>query len=260
MSVFETRRLLAQRWQVEFAQEMFDAYAQDPLVGPCAGWQPHKSVEDTKAYLAAASKEENTFCLREKATGRLIGAIGLHPNKRPQDRIKSRELGYVLASTHWGKGFMCEAVQGMLRYGFESLGLDYICVRHAKENHRSRRVIEKCGFVREGISRKADIYQPTGTLSDEWCYSMTRDEYEKGKSQIPTPPAWAFVQNRFCPYFPCHKDVEESLFNCRFCYCPLYHREDCGGSYTLLKGGIKDCSACLLPHTDSDSIMEKLKP
>lgn len=59
----------------------------------------------------------------------------------------------------------------------------------------------------------------------------------------------AYFQNRECEYFPCHKMTGE-YFNCLFCYCPLYALgERCGGRYTYTENGIKDCSACLLPHS-----------
>ncbi|HRX20360.1 MAG TPA: cysteine-rich small domain-containing protein [Syntrophomonadaceae bacterium] len=48
-----------------------------------------------------------------------------------------------------------------------------------------------------------------------------------------------------CPYYPCHDLLE---INCCFCYCPLYSLTDCGGAFTILKNGLKDCSKCLLPH------------
>ena len=42
---------------------------------------------------------------------------------------------------------------------------------------------------------------------------------------------------------------EGAEFNCLFCYCPLYMLgENCGGNFTYLENGIKDCSRCLLPH------------
>jgi len=58
-----------------------------------------------------------------------------------------------------------------------------------------------------------------------------------------------FFQNRDCEYFPCHACAEPERFNCLFCYCPLYALgETCGGSFTYTPDGVKDCSACLLPH------------
>jgi Zn-finger protein len=60
---------------------------------------------------------------------------------------------------------------------------------------------------------------------------------------------YKFVQNRDCEFFPCHDQVEESEFNCLFCYCPLYGLKDqCGGNYVYLENGIKDCSHCKVPH------------
>jgi hypothetical protein len=72
---------------------------------------------------------------------------------------------------------------------------------------------------------------------------------------------YAFTQNRSCEYFPCHKINYENSFNCLFCYCPLYLIPECGGNYTLLKNGMKDCSNCLLPHKKEgyDYIVSKLK-
>ncbi len=58
-----------------------------------------------------------------------------------------------------------------------------------------------------------------------------------------------FFQNKACEYFPCHAGADPETFSCLFCYCPLYPLGDrCGGNYTYLENGIKDCSACLRPH------------
>ena len=62
--------------------------------------------------------------------------------------------------------------------------------------------------------------------------------------------SYAFFQNKECAYFPCHGTEHPEDFNCLFCYCPLYVLgEDCGGNYHYLDNGVKDCSACLLPHS-----------
>ena len=72
---------------------------------------------------------------------------------------------------------------------------------------------------------------------------------------------YKFCQNRQCEFFPCHKGMKEEDFNCLFCYCPLYTLGDrCGGNFTYLDNGIKDCSSCLMPHRreNYDRIMEKM--
>ncbi len=61
--------------------------------------------------------------------------------------------------------------------------------------------------------------------------------------------SFCYFENTQCEYFPCHKTNGQE-FNCMFCYCPLYALgEKCGGNFTFLENGIKDCSNCILPHT-----------
>ena len=61
--------------------------------------------------------------------------------------------------------------------------------------------------------------------------------------------SYKFFCNKECEYFPCHQTDNPEEFNCLFCYCPLYMLgEDCGGNFTYLSNGIKDCSSCILPH------------
>lgn len=61
---------------------------------------------------------------------------------------------------------------------------------------------------------------------------------------------YKFFQHKACEYFPCHQVEDQSTFNCLFCYCPLYAlKEDCGGDFTYTQQGIKNCSACIKPHT-----------
>ena len=72
---------------------------------------------------------------------------------------------------------------------------------------------------------------------------------------------YKFNQNLECEFFPCHKGIKKEDFNCLFCYCPLYALGDkCGGNFTYLENGIKDCSNCQIPHRreNYDRIMEKM--
>lgn len=67
-------------------------------------------------------------------------------------------------------------------------------------------------------------------------------EYWEGKH-------YAYFRNQECEYFPCHPAKDLNNFNCLFCYCPLYALGDrCGGSFTYLPNGCKDCSQCMFPH------------
>ena len=72
---------------------------------------------------------------------------------------------------------------------------------------------------------------------------------------------YKFNQHLKCEFFPCHKGVEPEIFNCLFCYCPLYLLQDeCGGDYQM-NNGIKDCTHCKKPHDENSYayIMSKMK-
>lgn len=75
---------------------------------------------------------------------------------------------------------------------------------------------------------------------------MSEEKFEadswKGKN-------YSFYSHEACEFFPCHKTEKPEEFNCLFCYCPLYALKDkCGGNFKYTEKGIKDCSACLVPH------------
>lgn len=72
---------------------------------------------------------------------------------------------------------------------------------------------------------------------------------------------YKFFQHTKCEFFPCHKTNKPEDFNCLFCYCPLYAMgRDCGGAFKYTEDGIKDCSACLIPHKrgNYDYMMNKI--
>ena len=72
---------------------------------------------------------------------------------------------------------------------------------------------------------------------------------------------YAFFCHAECEAFPCHTDIAPEAFNCLFCYCPLYHLENCGGVFTRLPNGERDCSACALPHIKEnyDAVIARLR-
>ena len=48
-------------------------------------------------------------------------------------------------------------------------------------NLGSRRVLEKCGFAQEGLTRKAVLKR--GRWLDEWVFGITREEWESGAAK-----------------------------------------------------------------------------
>lgn len=59
----------------------------------------------------------------------------------------SAELGYEMLPKFQGKGIMSKAVKCVVKYGFETLGLEFIEAYTHKDNKRSTQLLQKLGFV-----------------------------------------------------------------------------------------------------------------
>ena len=177
MRRLETERLFLDKWTTseEDIKGLYE-YAKNPDVGPNAGWKPHASEEESREIIEELFIPHDVWAIREKASGKVIGSIGLEPDKR-RENVNSREMGYSLAKDSWGKGYMTEAAGAVIDYAFEELDLVVLAICTGPDNKRSQRVIEKCGFKFEGIQRKGyHIYD--GTDRDNLVYSMLREEWE----------------------------------------------------------------------------------
>ncbi len=142
----ETERLILSPWK-ETDLEDFYAYARVEGVGEKAGWNHHRSMEESCSILDMFIREKKTLALEWKENGKVIGSIGLEPRDPGLDeRMQGREIGYVLSKDYWGRGLMPEAVNAVIGYCFEKLQFDYLTCGHFDHNDRSRRVVEKCGF------------------------------------------------------------------------------------------------------------------
>jgi len=149
----ETSRLILRPWQTTDLDDLY-AYASEPGVGEMAGWNHHKSKTESQMILNSFIKNKKTFALVWKESGKVIGSLGLEemdPDPEGSDKL-GREIGYVLSKDYWGRGLMPEAVLAVIHYCFDVLGYDYLTCGHFLRNDRSRRVVEKCGFLYFGES------------------------------------------------------------------------------------------------------------
>ena len=148
----ETDRLVLRPWRESDLSDFY-AYASHPDVGIHAGWNPHKTLEESKMILDLFIREKKVYALELKETGRVIGSLGLEaPNPDPVTDGYGWEIGYVLRKDYWGRGLVPEAVRAVIDYCFSVLNFDYLSISHFLRNDRSRRVIEKTGFTFLGES------------------------------------------------------------------------------------------------------------
>lgn len=145
--MLETKRLILRPWSAEDAESLYK-YAKNPEVGPAAGWPPHTSVEESQKIIESVLSDEGTFAVVLKETMEPAGSAGLKFGNKSSLAIdvEEAEIGYWIAQDYWGRGLIPEAVEELLRYGFEDLGLKRIWCGYFEGNQKSARVQEKCGF------------------------------------------------------------------------------------------------------------------
>jgi len=147
METLITDRLILREWRETDSKDLQE-YAKSDLVGPSAGWPPHKDEEESKVIIQMFIKNNDSYAIVFKEENKVIGGIGLHYRK-PDDSLSDlnqREIGYVLNPKYWGKGIVPEAVNCLIKHGFNDLNLDLIWCGHYDFNNKSKRVVEKCNF------------------------------------------------------------------------------------------------------------------
>ena len=85
-----------------------------------------------------------------QATGQCIGFTGIHAAEiEPLVPAGSIEIGWRLAPEFWGHGYVTEAAEAMLRFGFETKGFEEIISFAVWNNVRSTAVMERLGMARD---------------------------------------------------------------------------------------------------------------
>lgn len=112
--------------------------------------------------------------LRVRGRWEHIGGIGF---TSIDWRCRSAEFGiHIGEKKYWNKGCGTDAVNALLRYGFETLNLNRVWLRVFDYNKRAQRAYEKAGFTKEGLYREGHFFQ--GQYWDVLLYSILRREWE----------------------------------------------------------------------------------
>jgi ribosomal-protein-alanine N-acetyltransferase len=100
--------------------------------------------------------------------GAAVGGIGVEPGEGVFAR--AADFGYWLAQPYLGRGIMTEAVRAVAPVAMSSFGLCRLESAVFAWNPASMRVLEKCGFTREGVSR-ASVFKD-GEIIDRVVYAL----------------------------------------------------------------------------------------
>src|SRR5215203_2968714 len=120
------------------------------------------NLNDTMMKWGLALRESNT----------LMGTTTLFNLNRDNGRA---EIGYALSRSIWGKGYMNEALQALLKHAFEVLEMRRLEADVDPRNTASIRTLERLGFQREGFLRER--WHVEGEIQDALFYGLLRREW-----------------------------------------------------------------------------------
>ncbi|MBU6140869.1 MAG: GNAT family N-acetyltransferase [Proteobacteria bacterium] len=154
-----TERLILREWR-DSDVSTYVAMNQDPRV---MEFFPSLWSEEESRLAAAGYNQsfvENgfgKFAIELKETHEFIGFVGLAIPQFEAHFTPAIEIGWRLASQHFGKGYATEGAREVLRFAFEELHLKEVVSFTVPENKASRNVMEKIGMTRD---EKDDFLHP----------------------------------------------------------------------------------------------------
>ncbi len=178
---FTTERLILRPWRDSDAESLFK-YAQDPNVGPIAGWRVHTSVENSLEIIRTVLSADETYAVYLKKDNIAIGSIGLMPPTHSHTTAKEDELeiGYWIGVPFWGQGLIPEAVRKLMEHAFADLGCSALWCGYYDGNEKSKRCQEKCGFVYHHTEKDTPC-ELMGDIRTVHFSKITREQWERRK-------------------------------------------------------------------------------
>ena len=152
----------------------------DPRVMRYWSTPPWTVIEQAQAFIersvdALAKGEALRLGLERRSDGQLIGQCTLFAFAEASRRA---EIGYSLAASAWGQGYMHEALSALIDHGFDGLKLNRIEADIDPRNAASARSLERLGFTREGLLRERWIVD--GEVSDTALFGLLAREWRAG--------------------------------------------------------------------------------
>ena len=167
-----TQRLLLRRLEKTDAPEILFLRS-DESVMKYIGKEPIKTLEEAEGWIQVVQELLDTnegitwaISLLDKPAV-LIGTMGLWRMIKQHYRA---EVGYMLHPAYWNKGITKEAIQAVIRYGFDVIKLHSIEAHINPDNIASATLLEKTGFIREAYFKEDFYFQ--GRFTDSTVYSL----------------------------------------------------------------------------------------
>lgn len=176
--ILKTKRLTLRAIEPSDAPALFEIKS-DPLLYKYLGNPPHQNIEESEQLiqtLQEAYEEQTMICWASTIRDRpgIMGTCGFNRIEPEHGRA---EIGGMLSARYWGSGVAVEAVEAILRYGFEGFGFHAIEAKINPGNRSVRRLLELAGFRQEAYFK--DRYWDRGQWVDIAVYTLFESDFTR---------------------------------------------------------------------------------
>lgn len=180
----ETDRLILRKFKIEDVESVFKNWASDEGVQAMYREPVYSTKEAVEKlikdkYIKKYEKENiYRWAIISKENNECIGQIAYY---LVDVNNNFAEMEYCIGREFQGCGYATEAAKALIKYAFDEMNLHKIQISHMETNNKSKNVINKCGFIFEGICRDFFYDRSNDNYISRVYYSILKNEYDKMK-------------------------------------------------------------------------------
>jgi len=155
--IYETERIILRVFKQEDLNQTKEFWGNQEVMEQCLGAIPHDKLPKViEAYINCyREKGLSVYAVVEKDSGKVIGAAGFNVT----DTLEKVELLYHFSKSAWGKGYATEAALACLNVAKGNNKVNIIYASADPNNANSIKILEKIGFVYQGMKWFEDTKQ-----------------------------------------------------------------------------------------------------
>ena len=177
--ILKSDTLTLKKVEEHHLDEIYDIYSNDTIFEYC-GIIPKHNKATVKSMIGHFERDFNKRSrikwgiFTNEDCERVVGIMEAFDFNQ---KVNMATIGYFLAESQWGQGIAAEATRIVVKFLFEDVDVNRIQAEVMPANERSKRVLLKNGFIKEGTLRQASLWSGKGIVDLE-IYGRLQREYK----------------------------------------------------------------------------------
>lgn len=177
--ILKSDTLTLKKVEEHHLEEVYDIYSNDTVFEYC-GIIPKYNKATVKNMIGHFERDFNKRSrikwgiFTNVDSERVVGIMEVFDFNQ---KVNMATIGYFLAESQWGQGIAADATRIVVKFLFEDVGVNRIQAEVMPVNERSKRVLLKNGFIKEGTLRQASHWSGKGIVDLE-IYGLLQEEYK----------------------------------------------------------------------------------